>query len=65
MYHQALAWMNQPLVQLPWFRYIPPHVQNPAPEFLLTALFLVLIFGAYALAKRLLAFIHQHRRASA
>jgi hypothetical protein len=65
MYHQALAWVNQPLVQLPWFRYIPPHVQNPAPEFLFTALLLVLIFGSYALAKRLLAFVRQHRRAAA
>lgn len=57
MYHQALAWVNQPLVQLPWFRYIPPHVQNPAPEFLFTALLLVLIFGTHALARRLLAFV--------
>jgi hypothetical protein len=64
-YHQALAWLNQPLVQLPWFRYIPPHIQNPAGEFFLTAFLLALIFGAYALAKRLLTFIRQHRRVTA
>ncbi len=23
-YHQALGWLNQPLVQLPYFRYVPP-----------------------------------------
>ena len=22
-YHPVVGWMNQPLVQLPWFRYIP------------------------------------------
>jgi hypothetical protein len=63
MYHEVLAWLNQPLVQLPWFRYIPPHVQNPAAEFLITALLLGLIFGSYALARRALTFCRQHRRA--
>jgi hypothetical protein len=63
-YHQALAWLNQPLVQLPWFRYVPPHLQNPAAEFFATALLLGLIFGSYALARRLVAFVRQHRRAS-
>ena len=23
-YHRALGWLNQPLVQLPFFRYMPP-----------------------------------------
>lgn len=25
-YHGPRGWLNQPLVQLPWFRYIPPHL---------------------------------------
>jgi hypothetical protein len=61
MYHQAVAWLNQPLVQLPWFRYIPAHVQNPAAEFFLTFFLLALIFGAAALAKQLVTFCRQHR----
>jgi hypothetical protein len=28
-YHSGLGWMNQPLVQLPWFRYLPHSVRNP------------------------------------
>jgi hypothetical protein len=28
-YHSGIAWMNQPLVQLPWFRYLPMSVYNP------------------------------------
>jgi hypothetical protein len=53
-YDQAVGWLNQPLVQLPWFRYIPPHIQNPAGEFFATAFVLALIFGGFALARRLL-----------
>ena len=26
-YHPAIGWLNQPLVQLPWFKYIPPHLK--------------------------------------
>jgi hypothetical protein len=59
-YHEPLTWLNQPLVQLPWFRYMPPHLQNPAPEFFLTALLLGLIFGTYALGKRLFSFFRRH-----
>ena len=53
-YDQAVAWLNQPLIQLPWFRYIPPHIQNPAGEFFATAFVLALIFGGFAIARRLL-----------
>jgi hypothetical protein len=28
-YHSGLGWINQPLVQLPWFRYLPTAVRNP------------------------------------
>ena len=28
-YHNGLGWMNQPLVQLPWFHYLPARLKNP------------------------------------
>ena len=28
-YHRGLGWMNQPLVQLPWFHYVPARLKNP------------------------------------
>jgi hypothetical protein len=59
-YDQALGWLNQPLVQLPWFRYIPPRIQNPAAELFATALVIGLIFGIPALARRLRALLRQH-----
>lgn len=37
----VVGWLNQPLVQLPWFRYIPSHLQNPAMEIGATLLLLV------------------------
>lgn len=40
--HPVVGWLNQPLVQLPWFRYVPPPLEDPAPGLLLAAL-LVLI----------------------
>jgi len=41
-HHPVVGWLNQPLVQLPWFRYVPPHLENPAPA-LIFAGFLVLV----------------------
>jgi len=41
MYHPVIGWLNQPLVQLPWFRYVPAHVQNPGPEVFVTILLLL------------------------
>jgi hypothetical protein len=32
-YHGALGWLNQPLIQLPWFRYIPPTPKIPSASF--------------------------------
>ena len=29
-YHPVRGWMNQPLVQLPWFRYVPGHLEKSA-----------------------------------
>lgn len=43
-FHPVIGWLNQPLVQLPWFRYVPPHLQDPSGELALTALVL-LLFG--------------------
>lgn len=25
------GWLNQPLIQVPWYRYIPSHLQQPSP----------------------------------
>jgi hypothetical protein len=35
-YHAALGWINQPLVQLPWFHYVPPRLKNPGEEIIWT-----------------------------
>lgn len=40
--HPVVGWLNQPLVQLPWFRYVPPQLEDPAPAVMMAAL-LVLI----------------------
>jgi hypothetical protein len=40
--HPVVGWLNQPLVQLPWFRYVPPQLEDPAPA-LMVAVLLVLI----------------------
>jgi hypothetical protein len=32
MYHQMQGWLNQPLVQLPWFRYIPEGLEQQTQE---------------------------------
>jgi hypothetical protein len=51
-YHGALGWLNQPLVQLPWFRYIPAHAQNPIGELFLTVFVVSLAFSTHVLVKR-------------
>ena len=46
-YHVGFGWLNQPLVQLPWFHYIPAHLKNPLGEIFATGFFIaVLWFGA-------------------
>ncbi len=43
--HPVVGWLNQPLVQLPWFRYIPPQLENPAPALLAAMGLGVVVFG--------------------
>jgi hypothetical protein len=38
-YHGALAWLNQPLVQLPWFHYVPAGLKSPWHQPFLLLLF--------------------------
>ena len=57
-YHGMIGWLNQPLIQLPWFRYVPAHAQNPAGEFFLTLLILSLAFGIPALIRRVRKVLH-------
>ncbi|MCC6234372.1 MAG: hypothetical protein IT580_17150 [Verrucomicrobiales bacterium] len=40
-FHPIIGFLNQPLVQIPWFRYVPAHLQDPAPALWLTVLVLV------------------------
>jgi hypothetical protein len=42
-YHGAIAWLNQPLVQLPWFHYLPIRLKNPFEELFLSVLAVLLI----------------------
>jgi hypothetical protein len=41
-YHPGLGWLNQPLIQLPWFRYLPASVSNPLGQVLSALLVLLL-----------------------
>jgi len=41
-YHGALGWLNQPLVQLPRFHYLPASLKNPSDEVFLLLLFWLL-----------------------
>lgn len=52
MYHPGIGWLNQPLIQLPWFHYIPPSLKNPWPEIALTVLLILAIFGCRSLSKK-------------
>jgi hypothetical protein len=57
-YHGMIGWLNQPLIQLPWFRYVPAHAQNTAGEFFLTILLVALAFGIPALIRRVRKLLH-------
>ena len=37
-YQGTLGWLNQPLVQLPWFRYLPMTLRNPWGEVIVSLL---------------------------
>ncbi len=47
-YRGAAAWLNQPLVHLPWFHHMPPALKNPWGDFLAAA---VVAFVAWRVAK--------------
>ncbi len=47
-YQGPLGWLNQPLVQLPWFHYVPSTVRNQSVEVILS---LVLIAAVVLLTK--------------
>jgi hypothetical protein len=42
-YHGARGWLNQPLIQAPWFHYLPSRIQDNGGELFLV----VLAFGAF------------------
>lgn len=46
-YHPLVGWLNQPLVQLPWFRYVPATLEDPSGG-LLAAAGLVILTAAVA-----------------
>jgi len=41
-YHSGAGWLNQPLVQLPWFCYLPTSVRNPMGD-VFSALLVLLV----------------------
>src|SRR5207244_3788052 len=54
--HGAWGWLNQPLVQLPWFHYVPARLKNPTGEVvfvLLLTLVVLLIRSLAGKAQRL------------
>ena len=63
MYHPVHGWLNQPLVQLPWFRYLPPHLQeNPFAELLGAVVVVGVLFGGAAVWRRMGNFLRSSRR---
>jgi len=50
-YHGGLGWLNQPLVQLPWFHYVPSRLKNPAQEIFLVLLAWLIALLASSVAK--------------
>lgn len=53
-YHGARGWLNQPLVQLPWFHYVPASLKNPSDQLFLLLLFWLLAVLAGSVSKALL-----------
>jgi succinate dehydrogenase hydrophobic anchor subunit len=56
-YHGALGWLNQPLVQLPWFHYLPTRLKNPFEELFLSILAVLLIVLAARIIRAMQAAI--------
>jgi hypothetical protein len=53
-YHTALGWVNQPLVQFPWFHYLPPRLGNLPGEVLLALVGIagVAVVGVFRRSRR-------------
>lgn len=65
-YHGGIAWMNQSLVQLPWFRYLPSSVHKPMAD-VASVLMLVLVawlLGSVARVAQRVIDRHQQAKAS-
>lgn len=45
LYHPVIGWLNQPLVQLPWFHYLPLSIRHPGPEILMAVILLLTLFA--------------------
>ena len=50
-YHGARSWLNQPLVQLPWFHYVPAGLKNPWDDLFVLVLFWLLALLAGSIGK--------------
>jgi hypothetical protein len=60
-YHQARGWLNQPLVQLPWFHYVPARLKNAAGE-VFFFIFLLLLWLLVASIVRAFRAARRHAR---
>jgi hypothetical protein len=50
--HGGLGWLNQPLVQLPWFHYLPARLKHPGEELFGLLLMVVVGWISWRLARR-------------
>jgi hypothetical protein len=50
-YRGPATWLNQPLVQLPWFHHIPARLKNPGPEILFAGMVLLAIWAIPAVIR--------------
>jgi hypothetical protein len=51
-YHGSMGWLNQPLIQTPWFHYLPSHIEGPGGNLFLVGLFLVIVWLTRRISKR-------------
>lgn len=50
-YHGSVAWLNQPLIHVPWFHYLPSRLKPPIEEVIFLGLVLLLILACSILAR--------------
>jgi hypothetical protein len=55
-YHSGIGWLNQPLVQLPWFRYFPKAAHNPIGDLASAALLILVAVLLRSIVRALRAF---------